>query len=478
MSLKNDAIRGSLKKTKERRRTQTCKQYELKIDTSHLSDKTHKHLDRLFLEAKWFYNHVLANGNIFEADYRLGAVRVKAKNGFETREIRCLSSQMKQELIDRMRDNIRSLSRLKKSGHKVGALKFKSEICSIPLKQQGMTYKIIDKHYVHIQGIKQGLKTRGIFQLPASADLASALLVRKHGDYYLHVTTYQTKVVPKHREEEQPSKSVGIDLGIKNQLTLSSGIRINYEVPITDHMKKLCRKLSRKKYHSHNWWKAKTKLDKAYDETTSVKKDIQNKLVRGLTKQFTTICYQDDTIKAWQRIWGRRILNTSLGGIISALEKKAQTPRKVDSFIPTTQKCSRCNARNQVTLADRIYECTYCGLVMDRDLNSAINIEKEGGVPMVHRELTPADTLAYTLLEYFNSIPHIRASMVVETGSPAMVVEKPTIFTVVANQVCFPFMSNDLFMIRPMRRSFICITSTDSFGWSSSWLALYMTHEL
>jgi putative transposase len=174
MSLKTEAIRATLKKTKERRRTQTCKQYELKIDTSHLNDKTHKHLDRLFLEAKWFYNHVLANGNVFEADYRKGSVRVKAKDSFETREIRCLSSQMKQELIDRMRDNIKSLSRLKKYGHKVGALKFKSEINSIPLKQQGMTYKIIDEHYVHIQGIKQRLKTRGIFQIPTNTDLASA----------------------------------------------------------------------------------------------------------------------------------------------------------------------------------------------------------------------------------------------------------------------------------------------------------------
>jgi putative transposase len=374
---------------------------------------------------------VLANGNVFEAGYKIDSVRVKAKDGFETREIRYLSSQMKQELIDRMRDNLRSLSRLKKKGHKVGALKFKSEINCIPLKQHAITYRILDKHYVHIQGIKQRLKVRGIFQIPAKAELASALLIRKHGDYYLHVTTYQTKPsVEKRKEALEDERSVGIDLGIKNQLTLSNGIRINYEVPVTIQMKKLCKKLSRKKYHSHNWWKAKTRLDKPYAGTTRIKKDIQNKLVHEVTQQFRTICYQEDAIKAWQRIWGRRVLNTSLGGIISALEKKAHTPRRVNSFAPTTQKCSRCNARNQVTLADRSYACAYCGLVMDRDLNSAKNIEKEGGgVPMVHRELTPADTLASALLEYFNSIPYVRASMVVETGSPALVVEKPTIFS-------------------------------------------------
>jgi len=49
---------------------------------------------------------------------------------------------------------------------------------------------------------------------------------------------------------------------------------------------------------------------------------------------------------------------------------------------------------------------------------------------MVHRESTPADILAATLMvEYFNRIPYVRAIMV-ETGSPALVVEqKPTIFS-------------------------------------------------
>ncbi|MHB2036167.1 MAG: hypothetical protein ACYCPW_05425 [Nitrososphaerales archaeon] len=63
------------------------------------------------------------------------------------------------------------------------------------------------------------------------------------------------------------------------------------------------------------------------------------------------------------------------------------------------------------------------GLVIDRDLNAALNIEKEG-VPTVRRELTPADTLASTLVEYFNSIPCVRASMVVETGSSALIVKR------------------------------------------------------
>ena len=430
--MKNTAIRDTLMKTRERRTSQFCKQYELKIDRSHLNEESKQHLNRLFLEAKWFYNNILASQRIFDLPkdyYKIKEVRVKVMDSYEARKLENLSSQMKQAILDRTKDSIKGLSTLRRNGRKVGKLKFKSVINSIPLKQYENTWKIIDKNYVHIQGIKKPIRVRGIFQIPKDAEIASALLISRHGDCYLHVVTFQ-KLVPVNTEQEmqEQESSVGIDLGIKNQLTLSDGLRIKYEVPITEEMKRLCRQLGKKEYRSRNWWKTKTKLEKAYDRTTSIKKDIRNKLVHKLTEQFNTICYQDDSIKGWQRIWGKRILNTSLGGITSALEKKARTPRKVPRFAPTTQECSRCDARNETNLDDRTYECIHCGLVIDRDLNAAMNIEKEG-VPTVRRELTPADTLAATLVEYFNSIPYVRASMVVETGSPALVVEKPTIFS-------------------------------------------------
>ncbi len=421
--VKNQIISDTLKETKERRKTQVCKQHELKIDKSHLSKQTLQHLGRLFLEAKWYYNHVLAKGNMFETDYRIDAVDVKVKDCFQTREIAHLSSQMKQEIIERIKDSIIGLSELKQNGHKVGCLKFKSEVNSIPLKQYGMTYWIVDKKQcVHIQGIKQSLKVRGLFQIPKDSEIASGLLIRKHGDYFLHMATYQTRVA---LDPQSKQESIGIDLGIKNQLTLSNGIRVNYEVPISKRMTRLARRLSKKKYRSHNWWKAKTKLEKSYDKTTNIKRDIKNKLVQKLTENYGTICYQDDSIKAWQRIWGKRILATSLGGITSALERKAQTLRKIDRFIATTQTCSQCGTKNKTDLSDRIYRCVNCGLI-DRDLNAARNIEKEV-VPTVRRELTPVDTLASTLVKYFQSIPYVRASMVEETGSSRIV--KPTIFS-------------------------------------------------
>ncbi len=166
--IKNETIKA----TKEKRKNQTCRVYEVKIDKSHLNSECTHHLKLLFLEAKWLYNYILSQSNIFEMDYKIQEVSVKIKNIFEIRNLMHLSSQMKQSIIDRTLDNIRGLAELKSNGHKTGKLKFKSEIKSIPLKQYGNTYRIIDKKYIKIQGIKQNIKVIGLKQMPSDVDIA------------------------------------------------------------------------------------------------------------------------------------------------------------------------------------------------------------------------------------------------------------------------------------------------------------------
>jgi len=44
----------------------------------------------------------------------------------------------------------------------------------------------------------------------------------------------------------------------------------------------------------------------------------------------------------------------------------------------STQRCSRCGEIVEKSLSERIHECSYCGLVLGRDLNSALNILVRG----------------------------------------------------------------------------------------------------
>ena len=47
---------------------------------------------------------------------------------------------------------------------------------------------------------------------------------------------------------------------------------------------------------------------------------------------------------------------------------------KIGRFKPSTQICSKCGNRQKLSLNERTYHCSDCGLELDRDINAAINI--------------------------------------------------------------------------------------------------------
>lgn len=419
LQTKSETIKATLKATKEKRKNQMCRVYETKIDLSHLNHATQEHLNRLFLEGKWLRNYVLSQKKIFGMDDKIYEVPVKVKDIFELRELKCLSSQMRQSIIERVQDDIRGLSEKKKKGYKVGKLKYKSEMQSIPLKQFDNTFKILDKKYIHVQGIKQKLKVIGLKQIPEGADIANGTLIHRNGDYYISITTYQEK-----KKQQVPvNKSVGIDFGLSRQLMLSgTGVAIQYSIPVSPNLRRIARRLSKQKLHSKNWNKTREKLNREYEKATNIKQDIKNKVVSFLKDNYEIVCVQDESLKAWQRIWGRKMLSTSIGGIISALTEKAHTLIEVPKYFPSTKTCSKCGNVQDMPLDKRVYVCENkkCGKVMDRDHNSSVDIEMEAlkSVGMERTELTPAEIEANTLmsLRYFNSIPNVKASSVYEIG--------------------------------------------------------------
>ena len=413
---KNKKISASLKLTRDKRKNQICKVFEVKVDKSHLSKKTFQDSQLLFLEAKWYRNHALSHKNVFKVSDKLKKVKVKVKDKFENRKITVLSSQMKQSVLEQIKSDIKGLSEKKKKGGKIGKLKFKSECKSINLKQFGNTYSLRNGK-IKVQGIKQCYTVCGLNQLDGY-EIANANFVHKGGDFYFHITCYKNK-------EKNPKKSktpnfVSLDFGIKNQITLSKNIQINYSVSMPKRFKKLCQSLSRKEKYSKNWYKAKTLVEKEYLKTNNQKKDIKNKILYILKDEFSTIIFQNDCMHGWQRIWGKRMFNTAIGGIIADLRKSA-TSIKVERFFPSTKRCSDCHHIQKVGLEERIFVCKKCNYTMPRDLNSTYNIEQEGlkELGVEYTKYTPVETEPLPkLLERFNSIPRVKASLVVEAGSP------------------------------------------------------------
>jgi len=49
----------------------------------------------------------------------------------------------------------------------------------------------------------------------------------------------------------------------------------------------------------------------------------------------------------------------------------------VDRWFPSSKTCSNCGTKKEtLSLDERVFECSHCGLVIDRDLNAAINLSK------------------------------------------------------------------------------------------------------
>jgi len=428
--LKTEKIKRTLKQTKKRRKNQVCKVYQLKLQN--LSTADIEILDRMFLEAKWLYNYIVADvsNRLNSKAWKLKEVEIKTPGGFESRKIEVLSSQIRQGIVERIKNNLKALKKLKEQGYKVGKLDFKSEISSIPLKQYGNTYKIDkNKNRVKIQGIKKKFRILGLHQIPEEAEISNAHLVKKPSGYYLHITCYVPKELNKPKQAIH--EAIGVDFGIKNQITLSNGIVIRWNVPETKRLKKLQRSLARKKRGSKNYQKTKKKLQKEWEYITNIRKDIQNRIY-ALLRCYDIVAIQDENIKGWHSgLFGKQVQSTGIGGIISRLKHSLETLILVDRYAPTTKTCSRCGHIQEIGLNQRVFRCENCGLEIDRDLNASLNIlrialEQKGLTDPLEMSVLPVGCGKVKPVErevtarILGNTPYIRVNFLCEAGSPLL----------------------------------------------------------
>ena len=234
---KNLKIKESFLKTREKRQSQECKVFSLKIQNNKLNKIQKEQLKMLFVEAKWLKNDIL---NYFEKnnnfDYKIQKTIFKKNfdGELEEKEIKYLGSQMKQSVYTDIISNLKTLSTLKNKGKNIGKLKYCSEYKSINLKQFGITYKLLDNKFIKIQNITGKIRVNGLKQITKEYECANAKLLNCPDGYYLKVTCFCNKkeIIPSIHEK------IGIDMGIKNNLTLSNGLIFNASVQETDRLKK------------------------------------------------------------------------------------------------------------------------------------------------------------------------------------------------------------------------------------------------
>lgn len=192
------------------------------------------------------------------------------------------------------------------------------------------------------------------------------------------------------------NNGLGIDLGLKEFAVLSTGkiykninksrVIRNIEKRLKREQKRLSKKYKKKKKgvatSNKNIYKKISKIQKLYYRLSCIRTDYTNKIVNEVVKikpQFITIENLNITGMIKNRHLSKAISNQKFYEFRTKLINKAKRLnieiRLADTFYPSSKLCSCCNnIKHDLKLKDRIYNCNYCGLEIDRDYNASLNL--------------------------------------------------------------------------------------------------------
>lgn len=195
---------------------------------------------------------------------------------------------------------------------------------------------------------------------------------------------------------KKTGKSVGIDLGIKDLVITSDGIKFaNLKVlkKSEKNLKKINRIVSRRKKASKRREKAKLRLSRQYLRIANQRKDYTHKITTYLVRQYDVICMEDLNAKGMLKNHklAKSVSDSSFGEIRRQLEYKTQMRGKyllfVDRWFPSSKTCSICGSvQEKMPLNAREWMCPHCGAYHDRDLNAAVNIVRRATSEFTHGE--------------------------------------------------------------------------------------------
>ena len=255
----------------------------------------------------------------------------------------------------------------------------------------------IERHRVKIPTLGW-IRLKEFGYIPVNSIVKSGTVSQKADRYYVSILVEENdKKVYKSTNE-----GVGIDLGVKEFVVCSDGIKFK-NINKTSTVKKIEKKLKReqrklsRKYESlkirnkkekegnvtsQNIQKQVVKVQKLHQRLANIRTDYINKIVSSIIKQKPSyITIEDLNVKGMMKnkhlskaIASQKFFEFKTKLTFKCKENHIEL-RIVDRFYPSSKTCSNCGEIKQdLKLSDRIYKCD-CGLTIDRDLNSSINLK-------------------------------------------------------------------------------------------------------
>ena len=199
-----------------------------------------------------------------------------------------------------------------------------------------------------------------------------------------------------HEPLKPVNRQVGLDLGIKDFVVTSDGIRFKNNHYLKKYEKKLAkaqRHLSRKKPGSNGRRRQRLKVSAIHEKIANTRHDLLHKISTRITNEYDTICVEDLNVKGMMknRKLAKHIGDVSWGTFLRYLEYKCSWNErrlvKINRFYPSSKTCNQCGYINhELKLSERTWICP-SGHIIDRDINASKNI-LEQGLKLIGAELS------------------------------------------------------------------------------------------
>jgi len=309
----------------------------------------------------------------------------------KTEKYQWLKDVNSQSLQQSIKDLETAFKRFFKKQSKYPKFKKKSNKQSFRVPQHIQLYEKEDNNKYGILSIPkftEGIKVRVHRKIPSNAKIKSCTITKTTTDkYYVSILYEIDENIP--MRDIDYENSLGIDMGLKDIVVLSDGIKYQDPKPLAKLEKKLERKqrsLSRKVKGSKNRNKARLEVAKIHEKIRNIRTDFQHKLTKTISENQADVFFVETlNIRGMlqNHKLAKNISDASWYQFKTLLKYKAERLGKkvieIGMFEPSSKTCSVCGYKNKdLELSDREWVCPKCGTKHDRDINAAINIRQFG----------------------------------------------------------------------------------------------------
>jgi putative transposase len=214
-----------------------------------------------------------------------------------------------------------------------------------------------------------------------TARILAATITRTADRWFVSFTVEVQRQVP---AANRHNRVVGVDVGVHNLATLSTGSTIANPRALERSLRKLRRlnrQIARCTPGSNHRKASRRKLARVHARAANLRRDALNKLTTTLATQHGIIVVEQLNLAGMvrNRRLARSLADASLAELRRQLAYKTTWYGSrlivADRFYPSSKTCSACDwVKAKLTLAERTFTCEACGLRLDRDLNAARNL--------------------------------------------------------------------------------------------------------